>query len=144
MAVFLLVAEHGSGYTPPAATGIFSDVAASDPFARWIEQLYHEGISGGCNTSPLRYCPSAAVTRAQMAVFLLVAKHGTGYVPPPATGIFADVPASNGFARWIEELFHEGITAGCGNGDYCPNNPNTRGQMAVFLTTTFALALDGP
>ncbi len=145
MAVFLLVGEHGTGYAPPLATGIFADVPASDPFAKWIEQLYHEGITGGCNTAPLQYCPSSPVTRAQMAVFLLIAKHGTGYVPPPATGtVFADVPASNPFAKWIEELAAEGVTAGCGGGNYCPNDPNTRAQMAVFLTTTFSLTLYGP
>lgn len=31
-----------------------------------------------------------------------------------------------------------GITAGCGTG-YCPDNPVTRGQMAVFLTKALGL-----
>jgi hypothetical protein len=71
MAVFLLRAEHGSAYTPPACTGLFADVACPSPFAGWIEQLYNEGITGGCSTNPLRYCPSNAVTRAQMAIFIV-------------------------------------------------------------------------
>jgi hypothetical protein len=78
-----------------------------------------------------------------MAVFLLVTKEGSAYVPPPAAGIFADVPASSGFAKWIEELSRRGIAAGCGGGNFCPTNPVTRGQMAVFLTTTFSLVLNG-
>ena len=81
------------------------------------------------------------MTRAQIAVFLLKSKHGSGYVPPACAGIFGDVPCPSQFANWIEELANEGITGGCGGGDYCPNNPNTRGQMAVFLTKIFGFLL---
>ena len=138
MAVFLLKAKHGSGYAPPAATGTaFTDVPLGSFAAEWIEQLAEEGITAGCGGG--KYCPNNPVTRAQMAVFLLKAKHGSGYVPPPATGVFSDVLIASPFAPWIEQLAEEGITAGCGGGKYCPNNPNTRGQMAVFLVKTFAL-----
>ena len=71
MAVFLLRAKHGAAYTPPSAQGLFQDVPVNDPLATWIEQLYNEGVTSGCATNPLRYCPTAAVTRAQMAVFLV-------------------------------------------------------------------------
>jgi len=82
------------------------------------------------------------VTRAQMAVFLLVTKEGLGFVPPVCTTpTFADVPCSNPFARWIEELVGRGVTSGCGGGNYCPGNGVTRGQMAVFLSTTFGLSV---
>ncbi|MBI5294995.1 MAG: S-layer homology domain-containing protein [Chloroflexi bacterium] len=137
MAVFLLVAEHGSGYLPPAASGLFNDVPANNPYARWIEQLAAEGITGGCGNG--NFCPNGPVTRAQMAVFLLVAKHGSGYLPPAASGIFSDVPASNAYARWIEQLAVEGITGGCGGGNYCPTQSVNRGQMAVFLVKAFNL-----
>jgi comEA protein len=137
MAVFLLVAEHGTGYTPPDATDLFNDVPASNGFARWIEQLYNEGITGGCGGG--NYCPNTPVTREQMSVFLLVAEHGTGYTPPAATGVFADVPVSNPFAPWIEALAAEGITGGCGGGNFCPKGTVTRAQMAVFLVTAFNL-----
>lgn len=142
MAVFLLRGEHGSAYVPPAAVGIFSDVPSSNPFAPWIEELYKEGITGGCSTNPLMYCPNDVVTRATMAALLLRAKHGSSYQPPPnIAGIFGDVPASNPFARWIEELYHEGITGGCSTNPlmYCPDDPVNRAQMAVFLVATFSL-----
>jgi hypothetical protein len=74
-----------------------------------------------------------------MAVFLLRTKYGNGYTPPPATGVFADVPTNYWSAAWIEQLAAEGITGGCGNGTYCPNMVVTRAQMAVFLVTTFDL-----
>ena len=79
-----------------------------------------------------------------MAVFLLKASRGSSYTPPPASGVFGDVPASGPFAPWIEELFRSGITAGCGGGNYCPDDPNTRAEMAAFLGLTFGLALYGP
>jgi hypothetical protein len=74
-----------------------------------------------------------------MAVFLLKAKHGSSYVPPGCAGAFLDVPCPSTFANWIEQLAAEQITGGCGGGNYCPGNPNTRGQMAVFIVKTFGL-----
>lgn len=70
MAAFLLKAEHGSTYTPSAATGVFGDVPPGDAFAPWIEQLYAEQVTGGCQASPPLYCPDQANMRGQMAVFL--------------------------------------------------------------------------
>jgi hypothetical protein len=139
MAVFLLKAEHGSAYVPPACTGIFGDVVCPGQFADWIEQLYAEGITGGCGGG--NYCPSAAVTRAQMAAFLLKTEHGSSYTPPSCTGIFGDVACPSLFADWIEQLYAEAITGGCSSDPllYCPSSSNTRGQMAVFLVKTFNL-----
>ena len=71
ISAFLLKTRYGTSFTPPACAGIFVDVPCSDPLAPWIEELYTEGITGGCSVSPLLYCPSSAVTRGQMAVFLV-------------------------------------------------------------------------
>jgi uncharacterized repeat protein (TIGR03803 family) len=70
MSAFLLKTEDGPSYTPPACAGVFGDVACPSQFADWIERLYVEEITGGCSANPLLYCPSSAVTRGQMAVFL--------------------------------------------------------------------------
>ena len=86
--------------------------------------------------SPLIYCPEGVVTRAQMAVFLLKGKHGTGYLPPAATGtMFTDVPVSAFAAAWIEQLASEGVTSGCSVSPklFCPSSVVTRDQLAVFL-----------
>ncbi|MBI3160913.1 MAG: S-layer homology domain-containing protein [Chloroflexi bacterium] len=139
MAIFILRGIHGSTYTPPAATGtIFSDVPASHWAAAWIERLAAEGITGGCGGTS--YCPEANITRAQMAFFLLRSIYGSAYTPPPASGaIFTDVPSSYWAAAWIEQLAADGITGGCGGGNYCPDANVTRAQMAVFLVNTFNL-----
>lgn len=72
MAVFLLRAIKGPTYEPPEATGIFSDVpvAGKEWMQPWIEEFYREGITTGCASSPLRYCPEQSVTRAEMATFI--------------------------------------------------------------------------
>ena len=78
----------------------------------------------------------------------LTAAAPVGAALPPATGRefqafiltstlgpyeFFDVPASNIFHDVIHTLAANGVTAGCGNGDFCPNDAVNRAQMAVFL-----------
>ncbi len=113
----------------------FLDVDSGNIFHDDVEAIVRAGITAGCGGG--NYCVNAAVTRAQMAVFLLKAKLGAGHVPPPATGtVFADVPLGSFADAWIEELASLGITGGCGGADYCPGFPVTRAQMAIFLLKT--------
>ena len=137
MAALVLKARHGLCYVPPPCTGQFGDVPCPSTFAAWIEAFADEGITGGCGGG--NFCPQNPVRRDQMAVFLLKAEHGPGYVPPACTGLYPDVPCPSFFADWIEQLAEEEITGGCGGGHYCPTNSITRGQMAVFLVKTFKL-----
>ena len=60
--------------------------------------------------------------------------------PAPAVATFPnDVPTSHPFFRFVEALAAAGITGGCGAGSYCPDQPVTRGQMAVFLSAALGL-----
>ncbi|MGE5414071.1 MAG: S-layer homology domain-containing protein [Syntrophomonadaceae bacterium] len=80
------------------------------------------------------------MTREQRAVAILKAMYGAAYAPPACQGLFKDVPCSSPFAPWVEQFAREGITAGCSGGQYfCPAEPTTRGQTAVFLTKAFVL-----
>ena len=56
------------------------------------------------------------------------------------TATFGDVPTSHPQFQFIEALVASGVTAGCGGGNYCPGNPLTRGQMAVFLSKLVGLS----
>jgi hypothetical protein len=144
MAVFLLRAREGEGFTPPACTTApFPDVPCSSPFAPWVQELVARGITAGCGGG--LYCPTDPVTREQMAVFLLKTREGAAFTPPACTTApFTDVPCSSPFAPWVQELVARAITAGCAATLYCPTDPVTRAQMAVFLTKTFGLTLYGP
>jgi hypothetical protein len=59
--------------------------------------------------------------------------------PPPGSATFGDVPTSHPFFQYVEALAASGITGGCGSGNYCPDTPVTRGQMAVFLSKALGL-----
>lgn len=144
MAIFLLRSRYGSAYTPPSITSSpFSDVPLTSFYAPWIAQLSTDGITSGC--APSMYCPNQVVTRAQMAVFILRARHGATYSPPRVTSSpFVDVPATSGYAPWIIQLANEGITSGCQAQAYCPNTSVTRAQMAVFLVRAFINPYDLP
>jgi hypothetical protein len=54
--------------SPAPAVADFGDVPGSHPFFQYIEALYHSGVTGGCGGG--NFCPDAALTRGQMAVFL--------------------------------------------------------------------------
>jgi hypothetical protein len=79
-----------------------------------------------------------------MAVFVLRTLDPNLDPPACTTPVFSDVPADSPFCRWIEELVRRGVVSGCAAGRYCPADPVTREQMAVFLTGTFGLTLYGP
>ena len=66
MASFLVRAFN----LPPTATAAgFTDTQGNTHTAN-IDALAAAGITLGCHTDPLQYCPNKAVTRAQMATFL--------------------------------------------------------------------------
>ena len=137
MAIFMLRSINGGSYVPPVGSGtIFDDVPPGAFALDWIEQFFALGITSGCGVR--LYCPESNITRAQMAVFLLRSKYGSGYTPPAASGtLFNDVGAGSFAADWIEQLAAEGITLGCDTDLYCPEAPVTRTQMAVFIGRTF-------
>lgn len=124
---------------------IFLDVTPFHPwavdddirdYAPSIHRIYADGITSGCSANPLLYCPTSAVTRAAMAIFLLRGRHGASYAPPPATGqVFADVSDNYWAAAWIEQFAKEGMTSGCATNppQFCPDAPTTRAAMSVFM-----------
>jgi hypothetical protein len=108
-----------------------------------VEQLYTDGITLGCATGPLRYCPDAPITRAQMAPMLLKARYGSTFNPGTASGtVFVDVASTAPLAAWIERVYQYGISVGCTASPrrYCPEATVTRAQMALFLQRTFSLS----
>ena len=139
MAGFIERAMHGALTPPPVYLNEFQDVLAGSFNANYIQGLVDDHVTAGCNAVPRLYCPDVPVTRAQMAVFVWKALHGSA--PPPAcTGVFADVPCSSPYADYIEGIYVAGITVGCGGGNYCPNQSISNAQMAVFLVKAFDLS----
>jgi len=69
MAVFLSRAAGIAPFDNPFPT--FEDVPRTSPSYPYIEGLYRAGVTQGCSTIPSLFCPTAPLTRAQMAVFLV-------------------------------------------------------------------------
>ena len=119
--------------TDPAVVSAsrFADVDTAHWWARYVERLADLGVTAGCDTEPLRFCPHETVTRARMASFLVRAFK----LPPASPAGFVDV-AGGAHASNIDALATSGITAGCKTTplSYCPGRYTTRAQMATFLT----------
>lgn len=128
----LLLASFGTATPSLAVAQTFNDVPTDYWAFSFIETFAANGITAGCGGG--NYCPENPVTRSQMAVFLERGMRGSGFSPPVASGnVFTDVAATDFAASFIEQLFLDGITGGCGNNNYCPSDQVTRAQMAVFL-----------
>lgn len=90
------------------------------------------GVSRKAATRPKTtgFCPDQPITRGQMAAFLARALE-----LPAANNVFADT-ADHPFRHEIARLAAAGITRGCdppANTRFCPGEPVTRAEMAVFL-----------
>jgi len=116
---------------PPAARDHFTDDNGST-HERAVNALAAAGIANGCGQG--RFCPNAPVTRGQMASFL---QRAWG-LPVGTVQRFTDVgPSVHGSA--IDAIAQAGITLGCGDGHFCPNQPVRRAEMASFLARALNL-----
>ena len=128
--------EAGEVYLTDYSTGdiyrisTFADIPVTHFAFRQIESVFSSGITAGCSSNPLSFCPDDPITRAEMAVFI---ETSLGNPANACTGRFGDVPLTNPFCGFIERLSGDGITSGCGGGNFCPDAPVTRAEMAVFV-----------
>ncbi|MFP3915846.1 MAG: hypothetical protein ACLFWM_13285 [Actinomycetota bacterium] len=124
------------------ATGTFSDDDGNVHEGN-IEAIAAEGITRGCNPPDNDlYCPSEAVTRGEMAAFLVRAM---GYTDDGGGDKFTDDDGSV-FEADIDRLATAGVTRGCNppaNTEFCPDAHVTRGQMAAFLVRAMGYTDDG-
>ena len=95
-------------------------------------------ISNTANTYALQY-DNAGDTSGNAAFRAVRVYYKLQVSADPATATFADVPVGHPQHRFVEALAAAGITGGCGSGNYCPDAPLTRGQMAVFLAVALGL-----
>ncbi len=139
MAVWLIRALTDAD-PPPVQESRFADIPAGRWWAGHVELLAQLGITGGCRTEPLRYCPERPVTRAQMATFLTRAFN----LEPGQPAGFTDVDGDSSHAASIDAIAAAGITGGCRTEPrrYCPERPVTRAQMATFLASAYVPAID--
>lgn len=137
-AAFVIRAILGDNFTYPS-TAYFTDVPSTHQFFPQIQKMRELGIASGCTATT--YCPDAAITRTDMAVYLVRGKLrsllGDDFTFPTAA-YFNDVPTTHPSFKFIQKLRELGVTLGCGTGaGFCPNDTVTREQMATFLYRAF-------
>jgi hypothetical protein len=108
----------------------FSDVMESHWAENYVNTLYYNGITTGCGNG--NYCPSSNVSRAQMATFIIRALYGDTF-SYSSTPYFTDVPDTHWAFMYIQKMYEDGITSGCGGTNYCPSSNVSRAQMATFI-----------
>lgn len=87
-------------------------------------------ISGKTNADGSRYFdPTAPLTRGQMAKIIVEAMD----YPVDTSYTFRDVPASNGFAKYISTLAAAGVTEGYEDNTFRPNLAISRQHFALFV-----------
>jgi hypothetical protein len=56
------------------------------------------------------------------------------FAPPNCSSApFGDVLAGDSYCPWIQQATADGIVAACGGGNYCPEGPVTRRQLAMVV-----------
>ena len=138
MAAFIVRAVEGEPASDYCSTSVpFPDCTSDSWSCKYIKRLYELGLTTGYGTTGY-FMPSYAVTREQMAAFLIRAIEGN-----PASNYcdsgspFTDVTAADWSCIYIKRLYELGITTGYGDGTYGPYDLVTRAQMAVFLGRAF-------
>ncbi len=137
LAITMAVSPAGAQTSLPPGGTFFDDDGNIHEGA--IEAIAAADITTGCAAD--LFCPTRAVTRAEMAAFLVRA---LGESPAGGTGSFSDVPGGLWFSGFVERVAQLGISTGYTDGTFRPNSPMSRGEMAVFLLRALDLTPSTP
>jgi hypothetical protein len=112
----------------------FTDLPDNQSQVDNINCIAHYGITKG--TSATTYAPDNAVTREQMALFLVRMAGRVGIAIPTASDIgFSDIGhLKSGSQVAINQLALLGITKGTSATTFSPADPVSRWQMALFIS----------
>ena len=141
LVALLVAAGLLAGGSPAAAADPadveFSDVADGAWYAAHVAHVASLGVTTGYPDGTFR--PHQRVSRAHIAVSLVRA---LGLEPSDnPVGHFDDVAAGAWYAPHVELVAELGITIGCNSGgtEFCPRDPVTRSQMALYVAQAFGL-----
>lgn len=126
--------------------GSFTDLETIPEFVRFIETIFHAGVTLGCETA--KFCPMDELLRGHAAVFIARARAGSDAAVPlegnwpgkgdyschdGGTSFFKDVAATDYYCPHVHYAASLGITLGCTAESYCPHQPVSRAQTAMLL-----------
>ena len=159
-AATLLMLLFGVQASAQPAGQIFADVPVGTPVFDATATMSQLGITSGCGTAPLIFCPGSSLQRQDMAAFVVrswsvrIWDDPEGFVsgtPQQLTPYFSDVPASDPQFKYIQKLYELGITGGCSApvisstgqlvqpGFFCPNSAlsGSNGTLQNFAVAIF-------
>lgn len=131
-AVVVLGGHPAQAQLPPGGTFVDDD---GNTHEGAIEAIFAEGITVGCDSRGVLFCPDDQVTRGQMAAFL----DRSVSLPSPSRDYFGDTGGTT-FESNINRIAEAGITLGCNppqNNRFCPDRGVTRAEMATMLARAF-------
>ncbi|MBI4909120.1 MAG: S-layer homology domain-containing protein [Acidobacteria bacterium] len=152
-----------AGIPAPSPTPAFADVPGTHPLYKFVQEMKLLGITAGCSATEYcpdrpvtRGEMSVFVVRALQVknyfqnvwlstrteaqnrlarrdVLIRQAAFVVDQFSYSNKQSFTDVSNRHSFYSFIQRMKDLGITSGCSATTYCPDDPNTRGQISVFL-----------
>jgi len=143
ISVFVDRGNHGPDFEPLWEEEIvFTDVQPDEWFYRWVNVLWEDGNTSGCQLEEMLYCPLNYHTRAEGAVYFLRLMHGSDFEPPEAEGIFTDAPIDAWYTSWVEAAYQDDLLEACETDPelkLCPLEYLDRGRAAYMLVQALQL-----
>lgn len=139
------IVSNAAGFTEPATSQQYEDVAVGSTFHAYIWRLTVRGYVNGyacggpgepCGAGNLPYFrPAASASRGQISKIVVV----SAGLPINTEGgpHFSDVAVGSTFYEWIETLFNAGAITGYPDGTFRPGNNATRGQTSKIVSEVF-------
>lgn len=146
------------GSSVSASASVLSCANLSPACDSLLYGVYHafDGTNDGCGVFVMEINPHVVIDNLAASYFVQVDLTDptfaallefravrifarSGVAPDPSGQTFADVPPGSQYHRYAELLARAGISVGCGDGNFCPNDPVTRGQLAVLLAKALGL-----
>jgi hypothetical protein len=145
ISVFVDRGTHGPELEPVwEGEQVFEDVFPGEWYYRWVNVLWEDGKTSGCQLEEMMYCPLNAHTRAEGAVFFLRLMHGSEFEPDTPEGIFVDAPMDEWYAGWVEAAYRDELLKPCETSPelkICPLDLLDRGKAAYMLVQAIQLPL---
>ena len=99
----------------------------------YIQEVSNDGWMVGKSTQPPKFGPEDDLIRAELAVILVRARLGVGYLPDKCTSDpFDDVKVTSWFCGWVKKAVELGLLSDY-NGRFYPYRHMKRAEIAVVI-----------
>lgn len=133
LVILLLTLSLTLGGCTMSIANPFVDVSKDRNTFEAIDGLRKDGWIAGRSVNPSMFYPDSTMTRAEISVLIVRAKHGVQYKPAPPEGTIPDVDVSYWGAGWIESAISAERMDLFPDGNFYPRQPATRADIAMLF-----------